>query len=244
MRRPNHTLAEQLALAGWRPPQLVAAVNALLGDGYLSRSTVSEWLHAGRVPREPLPAIVAQLLSEAAGNHVPVRDLWPRAALAPVWTVPADDGLADILRAPSPTMALATDWIRHADRRTGRDRRRFTPALAAVLPTTAACNDTPARAAVAAHWSEAARAAADLIAELTPGPEAIRFAYRQTLAYAETLIDLPHNLGVTAALAITTHAAGKMAHETGALGLAQRYHLSSTIFSEALTNPSEHPRTQ
>jgi hypothetical protein len=223
--------------------QLVSAVNALLGDGYVSRSTVSEWLHAGRVPREPLPAIVAQLLSEASGDPVPVRDLWPRAALAPVWTVPADDGLADILRAPSPAMALATDWTRHADRRSGRDRRRFTPAPAAVLPATAHHN-APAQAAAAGRWGEAARAAADLITELTPGPEAMRFAYRQTLTYAETLIDLPHDNGITAALAITTRAAGKKAHEAGALGLAQRYRLSSTIFSKALTNPSERPRTQ
>ncbi len=64
MRSANRNLAACMNAAGIRPPQMVTAVNQLLGQGYLSRSTVSEWMHAGHVPREPLPAIVAQLLSD------------------------------------------------------------------------------------------------------------------------------------------------------------------------------------
>lgn len=243
VRRPNHVLAEQLALVGWRPPRLVAAVNALLGEGYLSRSTVSEWLHAGRIPREPLPAIVALLLSEASSSQISVRDLWPRAGLAPAWAVPADAGLADIERAPSPAVALAQDWIRHSDRSAARDRRRFIPIPGTALPTASPRVPT-ASAATTGCWELTALAIADQFCELPPGPSAVSFAYRQTIALAETLTESPHESDLIAALAVITAAAGMLAHAAGERGLAQRYAVSSAVLRRALGTPSGMARTE
>jgi len=224
MRRANHVLAEQLASACWRPPQLVASVNALLGDGYLSRSTVSEWLHAGRVPREPLPAIVAQLLSEATGRSVRVGDLWPRAGLAPAWAVPADDGLDAIAHSPNPAVAVADDWIRHADRQGGRDRRRFIP----VLPK--ALSDGPlACGSATGPWTAMALAVTEHLAHLPPGPTALQFAHRQTVTFAETLKDTTQDSDAPAALARILTTAGNLAGAARVGGLAQRYHASCAI---------------
>jgi hypothetical protein len=226
MRHPNHALAEQLASAGWRPPQLVAAVNALLGNDYLSRSTVSEWLHAGRVPREPLPAIVTQLLNEATGRSLLVSDLWPQAGLAPAWAVPADNGLDAIANSPSPAVALAADWIRHADRQQGCDRRRFTPVPPSALPSAPPICEAPA-----GPWTAIALAVTEQIACLPPGPTALRFAHRQTITFAETLTDTAQDSDTAMALARILTTAGNLARIAGAGGLAQRYHASSAILS-------------
>ena len=43
----------------WSPSLLAEAVNGVLGPGYVARGTVSEWLHQDRVPRDPLPTVVA-----------------------------------------------------------------------------------------------------------------------------------------------------------------------------------------
>jgi hypothetical protein len=230
MRHPNHALAEQLASAGWRPPQLVAAVNALLGNGYLSRSTVSEWLHAGRVPREPLPAIIAQLLNEATGRSLRVSDLWPRTGLAPAWAVHADDGLDTIANSPSPAVALADDWIRHADRQQGRDRRRFTPVPPSALPSA-----PPVCGATDGPWTTMALAVTKQITCLPPGPTALRFAHRQTVTFAETLMDTAQDIDTAMALARILTTAGNLAQMAEAGGLAQRYHASSAILSRTLS---------
>lgn len=242
MRRPNEVLAKQLALAGWRPPQLVAAVNALLGESYLSRSTVSEWLHAGRVPREPLPSIVAQLLSEACERHIAVHDLWPRAPLACGWMVRADSGLAEITGSASPAVALAKDWIRHANRNQGCDRRIFSP----IVPPreTPRNDDLPAEAPGTGHWGDIARSVVAQLASLPLGPVAMRFAHRQMLTHAETLIDRPQDEGITTALAAITTAAEELARTAGAIGLAQRYCASSSIFRDSLASPPKSPATQ
>lgn len=231
MRRPNMVLAEHLTCAGWRPSHLVTAVNDLLGDGYLSRSAVSEWLHAGRVPRDPLPAVVAQVLEGATGRRIAVNDLWPRCGLTPAWTVTATDGLAEIARSASPATALAQDWLHHADHRAGRDRRRFIPVPDhGSLPGPTRSHDT-APSATSAPWAAIACTIADQIVTLAPSPASIRFAYRQLLTFAETVLDAPHDGDLATGLAVLSGAAADLAHVLGQRGLAQRYRASSAILS-------------
>lgn len=229
MRRPNRELAEYMARAGMRPPRLVAEINALLGDGYVSRSTVSEWLHAGRVPREPLPAVIAALLSEATGSRIRVSDLWPGACLTPTWAIPADDGLYRIARAPSPATALARDWVTHAAPHGGNDRRRFIPMPPGqvgfpVVPSIAV-------AAVSANgpWSTAAQATATGLARLPNQPSAVRYAHRQVLAFSNVLLEEGNGSDQTAALLVVVHGAAEVAEQAGETGLAQRYRAGAAL---------------
>lgn len=228
MRHPNIALTEELTRAGWRPSRLAAAINQVLGEGYASRSTVSEWLHAGRVPREPLPALVAQLLTEATGHPISVHGLWPDAVLAPTWTVLADVGLAQIVAAPCPALALAHDWVRHADHQAGRDRRHFLPVSPAALPDGGHSAPTPA-AASGVPWYVTGNQTAHQAAVLPVSPAVLRLAHRQVLALAQALIDLPHERGPPSALVLATTTAGQLAESLRARGLAQRYAASNAI---------------
>ncbi|MCQ4084385.1 hypothetical protein NGB36_28340 [Streptomyces sp. RB6PN25] len=231
MRRPNLALTEQLDRAGWRPSHLTRAVNDLLGDGYLRRSTVSEWLHAGRIPREPVPAIVAQLLTEATGSPVSVRDLWPGAALARTWSVPADDGLTRIAAAPCPAVALANDWLHYANHRTGSDQRHFIPVPRTALPEGDG-DRTPANRASAHPHSAPAKMTAHHISGFPVECATLQFAHRQVLAFAELLMNLPQDDTLIPKLLVATTAAQEAAHGIGEHGLAQRYEMSLDILAE------------
>lgn len=229
MRRPNQALAEHMERAGMRPPQLVAEINALLGDGYVSRSTVSEWLHAGRVPREPLPAVIAALLSDATGSHIRVSDLWPSACLAPTWAVPANDGLNHIAQAPSPPTELARDWVTHATPDSGRDRRRFIPMPPGHVGFPADPPLVVAAASTNGPWSTAAHATATGLAGLPNQPSAVRYAHRQVLTFSNVLLEEGNSADQTAALLLVTCGAAKVAERAGEAGLAQRYRASAVL---------------
>ncbi len=230
MRRPNQALAEHMARADMRPPRLVAEINALLGDGYVSRSTVSEWLHAGRVPREPLPAVIASVLSDATGSRIRVEDLWPGACLAPTWAVPADDGLDRITHTPSPATELAQDWVRHAGLQWGRDRRRFVPVPAGRIKLSAASSAASADASASGQWSTAAQPAAAQFARLPDRPAAVRYVHRQVLAFCGVLLDEGWSADAAAALCLVTTTAADTARAMGEPGLAQRYRASAGLF--------------
>jgi len=122
--RGNAVLRTLLAELGWSPSRLTEAVNVLLGPGYVARSTVSEWLHLDRVPRDPLPTVVAHLISDARDQEVSVARLWSgRAQPAEFW-VPADSGLHLPWTAEG-TVEVLDDWLRHTGGSSGMDRRFF-----------------------------------------------------------------------------------------------------------------------
>lgn len=99
-------------------------VNGALGPSYVPRSTVSEWLKQDRLPREPLPTVVAHLISDALDREVPVAQLWSgRAQPAEFW-VPADHGLRLPWTAAG-TVEILDDWLRHTGGSIGMDRRIF-----------------------------------------------------------------------------------------------------------------------
>ncbi|MGH3813478.1 MAG: hypothetical protein ACRDUV_13665 [Pseudonocardiaceae bacterium] len=90
----NVVLGALLGELAWSPSLLAEAVNGLLGPGYVARSTVSDWLHHDRLPRDPLPTVVAHLISDTLDREVCFDQLWSgRATPAELW-VPADAGMA------------------------------------------------------------------------------------------------------------------------------------------------------
>lgn len=128
----NQVLAEVLAELGWSQGRLVSAVTEYLGPGYIGRSTVSEWVRQGRVPRDPLPTVVAHVLSDAAGRKIGVTDLWQHAGKASSPWTSADHGL-DMSWDYQSVLGVADDWITNAGRTMDYDRRRFMALSGATL---------------------------------------------------------------------------------------------------------------
>ncbi|MGH3694042.1 MAG: hypothetical protein ACRDRX_08670 [Pseudonocardiaceae bacterium] len=131
-RRGNAVLGALLGELGWSLSQLAEVINDSLGPGSVGRSTVSDWVHHDRVPRDPLPTVVAHLLSDALDREVPVAQVWSgRAQPAEFW-VPADAEL----RLPWTTMGtveVLDDWLRHTGGTIGMDRRIFLAVSGATL---------------------------------------------------------------------------------------------------------------
>ncbi|MGH3939026.1 MAG: hypothetical protein ACRDTG_10415, partial [Pseudonocardiaceae bacterium] len=122
--RGNAVLGMLLAKLGWSPNQLAGAVNGVLGSGFVARSTVSDWLNQDRLPREPLPTVVAHLISDALDREVSVAQLWSdRAQPAEFW-VPADHGL-ELPWSAAGTVEVLDDWLEHTGGSIGMDRRIF-----------------------------------------------------------------------------------------------------------------------
>jgi len=130
--RDNAVLGTLLAELGWSPNQLAGAVNGLLGPGSVGRSTVSEWLNQDRLPRDPLPTVVAHLISDVLDREVPVAQLWSgRTQPAEFW-VPADHGL-QLPWSAAGTVKVLDDWLGHTGGSIGMDRRIFLAVSGAAL---------------------------------------------------------------------------------------------------------------
>lgn len=118
----NTELVAAVRQLGWSASRLVEEVNTVMGDGYVARTTVLGWLNHGRVPREPLPTVVAHVLSAALHRQIPVAELWQgRATPSQVW-VPADAGL-DVPWHAGGIVMLIRDWLRQGGGPV--DRRMF-----------------------------------------------------------------------------------------------------------------------
>ncbi|MGH3771175.1 MAG: hypothetical protein ACRDRW_07240 [Pseudonocardiaceae bacterium] len=120
--RGNAVLGALLGELGWSPNHLAGAVNGLLGPSSVARSTVSDWLNQDRLPRGPLPTVVAHLISDTLDRDVSVDELWAgRAQPAEFW-VPADHGL-HLPWTAAGTVEVLDDWLRHTGGSIGMDRR-------------------------------------------------------------------------------------------------------------------------
>jgi hypothetical protein len=81
-----------------------------MGVGYVGRSTVSEWVNHNRVPRDPMPTVVAHVLSQALGRELTLGALWQgRAGVSRFW-VPALEGL-ETEWGPAANLRLVSDWL-------------------------------------------------------------------------------------------------------------------------------------
>jgi len=130
--RGNAVLGTLLAELGWSPNQLAGAVNELFGPGSVARSTASEWLNQDRLPRDPLPTVVAHLISDVLDREVSVAQLWSgRAQPAEFW-VPADHEL-QLPWTAAGTVKVLDDWLGHTGGSIGMDRRIFLAVSGAAL---------------------------------------------------------------------------------------------------------------
>lgn len=78
--KPNLALKAALDAAGLTSYDLARRINAVLGHGFVHRTTPRAWCSAGVTPRPPLPRVVAKIVSEATGQLIKPTDLWPRIA--------------------------------------------------------------------------------------------------------------------------------------------------------------------
>ncbi len=121
--RRSAVLASLLEGVGWSVARLAHEVNREMGVGYVSRTTVSEWINSSRVPRQPLPTLVAHVLSQATGAPVAVSQLWPGVARSPL-CVAADDGTW-VSWDLQGTKALISGWLANGGDVFDSDRRVF-----------------------------------------------------------------------------------------------------------------------
>lgn len=108
--RANHVLAGLLSEAGLTPRLLAREMNRLLGPGTVAETAPYYWRDGGGVPREPLPALAAYILSRHLGRIVTVGELWHGRAADAALFLPADAGM-DRPWTLASTMLVAEDWL-------------------------------------------------------------------------------------------------------------------------------------
>ena len=248
-RRGNETLLALLGELGWSPSRLTEDVNGLLGPGYVARSTVSEWLHQDRVPRHPLPTVVAHLISDALDREVSVERLWSgRAQPAEFW-VPADAGLQLAWTAEG-TVEVLDDWLRHTGGSIGLDRRIFLAVSGAGLtaPAWGYVDHLGARGSSFAALADTRRsitvtpAMVDAVAATTAGirnlgdsegghEDNLRFVHHHLIWVAKLLRQARFGSSAVANRLLAEYGqlmqlAAWMANDAGQHGLSQRYFTS------------------
>ncbi|MFI0724652.1 carph-isopro domain-containing protein, partial [Streptomyces sp. NPDC021224] len=83
--KPNTALAGCLEELGWSPKVLARKLNRVFGAGTAAESAPYHWRDAGALPRSPLPAMAAYVLSQELGRVISVAELWQaRAADSPM----------------------------------------------------------------------------------------------------------------------------------------------------------------
>ncbi|MFE2426969.1 carph-isopro domain-containing protein [Streptomyces sp. NPDC059373] len=91
--QPNTVLAGCLEELSWSPKVLARKLNRVFGTGTAAESAPYHWRDAGALPRSPLPAMAAYVLSQELGRVISVAELWQgRAADSPM-LIPADTDL-------------------------------------------------------------------------------------------------------------------------------------------------------
>lgn len=244
--RGNAVLGALLGELAWSPSLLAEAVNGLLGPGYVARSTVSDWLHHDRLPRDPLPTVVAHLISDTLDREVCLDELWSgRATPAELW-VPAYTGM-NLPWTPAGTVRVLDDWLGHTGGPIGMDRRSFLAVSGATLtaPAWVYVDHLGARGGSFATLAEGGRSmtvtstTVDAIAAATAG---LRDLGGAEGGHEDTLRLVHHHLTYVAKLlrqarfanaavadrllaewAQLSQLAGTISHDTGEHGLSQRY---------------------
>lgn len=244
--RGNAVLAALLGELAWSPTRLADTVNGVLGAGYIARSTVSEWLHQDRLPRHPLPTVVAHLLSDALDREVALEQLWSgRARPAEFW-LPADHGLRLPWTAAG-TVDILDDWLRHTGGKIGMDRRIFLAVSGAALTAPAwgyvdhlgALGGSFAAAADARRPLTVTPAMVDAVAATTAGirnfghvegghDDSLRFAHHHLIWLAKLLRQGRFSSAAVANRLLCEWAqlaqlAAWLASDAGSHGLSQRY---------------------
>lgn len=110
--RGNPALSAHLAEAGLTPRALARDLNRLFGAGTVADTAPYYWRDVGGMPRQPLPALVAYVVSRHLGRVVMARDLWPGQAedRDATLVLPASAGM-DRPWTIASTMLVADDWL-------------------------------------------------------------------------------------------------------------------------------------
>lgn len=107
---PNEVLAALLAELGWSPRILARRINRIHGAGTVAETAPYHWRDAGGIPRPPLPALAAWVLSTELGRPVSGAELWQgKAAMSPL-ILPADVGLDQPWTRDGALLAIE-DWV-------------------------------------------------------------------------------------------------------------------------------------
>ncbi|WP_405988436.1 carph-isopro domain-containing protein [Streptomyces sp. NBC_00986] len=118
--RHNAVLAECLDELGWSPKALARRLNRVLGAGSVAESAPYHWRDAGGVPRSPLPAMTAHVLSQELGRPISVEYLWQGKAVDSPLLLAADANL-DQPWSVKGLDQIVEDWVLGGL----LDRRRF-----------------------------------------------------------------------------------------------------------------------
>lgn len=108
--RKNEALAECLDALGWPPSMLARKINRFFGVGTVSVSAPYYWVHTGGVPRPPLPALTAYVLSRHLGRPMHVQQLWQGRAAGSPLLLPADADM-DVPWSAQGTLQILEDWL-------------------------------------------------------------------------------------------------------------------------------------
>ncbi|WP_018802459.1 carph-isopro domain-containing protein [Salinispora arenicola] len=234
--RTNQTLAAHMTEAGLTPRTLAREINRLFGPGTLAETAPYHWRDAGGIPRPPLPALSAYVISRRLGRIVTVGDLWhgqPDTADGTL-VMAASTGLDGPWTLTS-TMLVAEDWLLGGL----VDRRMFLsvsgtalaqavniyldvhlPADGTMLPT--ATPDDPL-----VDQIEASVPRLQLLDDERGGASGLGYVGAQVRAVLLVLRDGGHTDAtirrLLVALADLAQLAGWKAFDAGQQGLAQRY---------------------
>lgn len=110
MGQPNDVLATLLEEVGWSPRSLARQINRVYKDGTVSDTAPYHWRESGAVPRAPVAALAAHVLSVGLGRTVTVELLWQGRSndSSPLLST---DGMDDDWTLDG-TMKVASDWLR------------------------------------------------------------------------------------------------------------------------------------
>ncbi|MFD9107039.1 carph-isopro domain-containing protein [Streptomyces bottropensis] len=116
----NAVLSQCLDELGWSPKALARRLNRVFGAGTVAESAPYHWRDTGGVPRSPLPAMTAYVLSQELGRVITVEHLWQGRALDSPLLIAADANL-DYPWTAEGLNRIVEDWVLGGL----LDRRRF-----------------------------------------------------------------------------------------------------------------------
>ncbi|MEV5847781.1 carph-isopro domain-containing protein [Streptomyces sp. NPDC051985] len=118
--RRNKVLSGCLDELGWSPKAFARKLNRVFGVGTVAESAPYHWRDAGAVPRSPLPAMAAYVLSQELGRVISVEQLWQGGAAESPMLIAADASLGHAWNVQG-LGHIVEDWVLGGL----LDRRRF-----------------------------------------------------------------------------------------------------------------------
>lgn len=237
----NPVLAWALEVLDWSPERLARMLNrelvTLNHHRRISRNSPAQWRDLNMVPRPPIPAITAHVLSQSLDRPLSVHELWQGRAHDPQLIVPADFGL------DQPWNPAGTVEILHTVRSDRMLRRQFLSisGLALTGPAMEWAVE-PAEAAIAAtHGDRVLPESVNLVDSTVAGLRRLddsgggSFVLGAAESQLSLVIDLLRNGRYDSSLARRLHStvanlaqlAGYVCQDHGDEARAQRYYLTA-----------------